>query len=136
LKLQSRYAREGFRQLLQEHAQSGAINVRSKWKELLPLIERNDRYAAIVDADGSRPAELFYDFIEELEDKLDVDKKRAKDIMRDINLPMTLSMSYEAWCAVMKTHDGWKALDKANTRFLFEDVRLLVYYLPLLCLQF
>ena len=86
-------------------------------------IKQEDRYLAMFDVTGSRPAELFYDFISELEEKFDQDKQKVKEFMKDLNLPMTTALSFESWSAVIKQHANYSTLDHSNLELIFNDVR-------------
>jgi len=99
------------------------INIKTKWAEFVKLISSEDRYRATFDATGSRPAELFYDFIYDLEEKFEQDKHKVKEFMKDLNLPMTPTLTFASWSAVIKQHDGYSGLDHSNLELLFNDVR-------------
>lgn len=66
-----RKAREAFRQLLHSLVQSGDIKARTKWKDIFPLIEHDERYLNMLGQPGSNQLELFWDIVDDLDIKLD-----------------------------------------------------------------
>jgi hypothetical protein len=71
----------------------------------------------------STPAELFYDFIEDLEEKYAKDKKKIKDIMRDNNIKVTQSTTFEEWMAQLNSHEKFTSIEANHLRILFDEVR-------------
>lgn len=55
-----------------------------RWNRFRLLIERDPKYLNMLDLEfpGSTPAELFYDVIGDMKDKLDADKKVVKEILK------------------------------------------------------
>ncbi|EIN06033.1 hypothetical protein PUNSTDRAFT_54329 [Punctularia strigosozonata HHB-11173 SS5] len=66
-----RKAREGFKALLAELVQSGILKARTKWKQIYPSIKDDDRYLNILGNPGSNPLELFWDIVDDMDQKLD-----------------------------------------------------------------
>ncbi|EPQ56799.1 hypothetical protein GLOTRDRAFT_105293 [Gloeophyllum trabeum ATCC 11539] len=66
-----RKAREGFKALLKELADSGKIKARTKWKSIYPLFSSDERYLNMLGKPGSNPLELFWDVVDALDQKLD-----------------------------------------------------------------
>ena len=62
-----RQTRDRFAELLQELRDSGKIKAGTKWKDIQPLIEDDQRYVAMLGQSGSTPLDLFWDIIEEEE---------------------------------------------------------------------
>lgn len=108
------------------------INIKTKWADFLPSIRNDERYLEMFHTTGSRPAELFYDFIDDLEEKFEQDKYRVKEMMKDLNLPMTPNLTFESWCAVIKQHEGYNTLDHSNLEYMFNDVRIIACVILLL----
>jgi pre-mRNA-processing factor 40 len=57
--------------LLQELIASGDINARSKWKYVYPKFSTDNRYLDMLGKPGSNPIELFWDVVDDLDQKLD-----------------------------------------------------------------
>ncbi|TFY77162.1 hypothetical protein EWM64_g6845, partial [Hericium alpestre] len=66
-----RKAREGFKALLRERVESGDLKARTKWKHVYPTFANDDRYLELLGKPGSNPIELFWDVVDELDQKLD-----------------------------------------------------------------
>ena len=62
-----RQARDGFVSLLRELRRASKIKAGTKWSQVFPLIEKEDRYRAMIGIGGSTPQELFWDIVEEEE---------------------------------------------------------------------
>ena len=57
--------------LLQEFVASGDIRARSKWKHVYPKFSTDNRYLDMLGKPGSNPIELFWDVVDDLDQKLD-----------------------------------------------------------------
>jgi len=72
---EQRKARDNFVDLLNELRDAEKIKPGTMWKEIYPLIERDDRYLKLLEnlghkdrvADGSTPLDLFFDMLEEFD---------------------------------------------------------------------
>lgn len=62
-----RTARDAFKSLLNQLRKEGKINAGTKWSQIMPLIENEERYTGMLGQGGSTPQELFWDIIEEEE---------------------------------------------------------------------
>jgi pre-mRNA-processing factor 40 len=56
---------------LQELVASGEIKARSKWKHVYPKFSSDSRYLDMLGRPGSNPIELFWDVVDDLDQKLD-----------------------------------------------------------------
>ena len=66
-----RKAREGFKGLLREFVENGKIKARTKWKDVYPEFEEDERYLELLGKPGSNPLELFWDVVDGFDQKLD-----------------------------------------------------------------
>ncbi len=57
--------------VLQESVASGDIKARSKWKHVYPKFSTDIRYLDMLGRPGSNPIELFWDVVDDLDQKLD-----------------------------------------------------------------
>lgn len=123
----SRKAREVFRALLMDHYLSGDITVKTRWKEYSKKVRNDQRYLDLIPAFGSTPAELFYDFIEDLEEKYQKDKKKIKELMEESSINIDSHTNFDEWrTKVNKTsHDNEKfqsiTIDPSHLRILFDE---------------
>ena len=76
-----RKRREGFKELLSELRTSGQLNAKSCWMQIHPLIKEDARYTSILGQPGSTPMELFWDLIEDLDERLYQDRKMIQNLL-------------------------------------------------------
>lgn len=76
-----RKRREGFKELLTELRKSGQLNAKSCWMQVHPLIKEDPRYTSILGQPGSTPMELFWDLIEDLDERLYQDRKMIQNLL-------------------------------------------------------
>ncbi|KAI0065611.1 hypothetical protein BV25DRAFT_1913625 [Artomyces pyxidatus] len=80
-----RKAREAFKGLLNELVTSGKIAARSKWKHVYPSFSTDPRYLDLLGKPGSNPIELFWDVVDDLDQKLDAKISVAEAAIRRHN---------------------------------------------------
>jgi pre-mRNA-processing factor 40 len=121
----SRKCREGFRHLLDEFWVSKKVNVKTRWKEFKPLIKNDPRYLTMIedDIEGSTPAELFYDLIEDLEERYHKDKKRIKEILKENQVIINPQITLESFIEAINKHDYFQFLDETNLKFIYTDLQ-------------
>ena len=56
--------------LLKELVDAGKLKARSKWKEVYPSFSDDKRYLDMLGNPGSNPLELFWDVVDDLDQKL------------------------------------------------------------------
>lgn len=76
-----RQSRDRFQQLLQELRADGKIKAGSKWMNVLPQIEQDPRYVAMLGQSGSTPLDLFWDMVEEEERALRGRRNDVYDVL-------------------------------------------------------
>ena len=76
-----RQNRDRFVDLLQELRSSGKLKAGTKWKTVLPAIEDDSRYVAMLGQSGSTPLDLFWDFVEEEERALRGKRNEVYDVL-------------------------------------------------------
>ncbi|OLY83637.1 Pre-mRNA-processing factor 40-like protein [Smittium mucronatum] len=74
--------REAFKELLNEHLFSAVITPVSLWQEFYPLIKDDVRYINMLGQFGSTPLDLFWDQVEDLNDKVYAQRKIIEDHLR------------------------------------------------------
>lgn len=141
-----RQARDGFLALLDELKKQGKINAATKWSQIFPLIENDDRYKAMLGQVGSTSQELFWDAVEEEEKALRAprnDVLDALDVSRDISLSrpfenfyffrinilgqderfeVTPKTTFEAFLEVVKKNRRAANIDRETLSIIFERV--------------
>lgn len=76
-----RQNRDAFHALLREKRAQGAIKAGTKWSSLLPEIEQDPRYVAMLGQPGSTPLDLFWDMLEEEERSLRGRRNDVYDVL-------------------------------------------------------
>lgn len=76
-----RQNRDKFIELLQELRSKGKIKAGTKWKVILPEIEQDPRYVAMLGQAGSTPLDLFWDLVEEEERALRGRRNDVYDVL-------------------------------------------------------
>ncbi|KAI5118008.1 hypothetical protein M0805_008107 [Coniferiporia weirii] len=78
-----RKAREAFKSLLRELVSAGRIRARGKWKDVYPTFAEDERYLTLLGNPGSNPIELFWDVVDNLDQKLDAKVALVEDALRN-----------------------------------------------------
>ncbi|EDO04133.1 hypothetical protein SS1G_06616 [Sclerotinia sclerotiorum 1980 UF-70] len=76
-----RQNRDRFIGLLRELKAGNKIKAGSKWSQIHPLIENDDRYVAMLGQSGSSPLDLFWDVVEEEERALRSTRNDVLDVL-------------------------------------------------------
>ncbi|KAI9461420.1 hypothetical protein HD554DRAFT_1504176 [Boletus coccyginus] len=82
-----RKAREAFKILLQELINAGKIKARSKWRQVYPTFASDERYLNLLGKPGSNPLELFWDVVDQLDQRLDAKIAAAEECIRRVEVP-------------------------------------------------
>lgn len=97
-----RQARDGFKALLQEKLAAGQIYAGSKWQDLVPQIEDDERFLNLIGTEGSGPLDMFWDLVEEEEHKIRSKRNDALDILDEQRYEMTPDTSLDEFSTVMQ----------------------------------
>lgn len=76
-----RQNRDRFVDLLKELSKAGKIKAGSKWSQIHPLIQSDERYVASLGQSGSSPLDLFWDMVEEEERALRSTRNDVLDVL-------------------------------------------------------
>ncbi|KAK3330199.1 formin binding protein-like protein [Apodospora peruviana] len=113
-----RQARDAFIALLAELRKDGKIKAGTKWKQIYPLVENDDRYRSLAGQPGSTAVELFWDVIEEEERALRGPRNDVLDVVDDKRFEVTPQTTFEEFEAVVK--------DDPRTANIERDTLLLI----------
>jgi len=115
--------RDNFRGLLNEKYQEGIITIKTKWKELIKIIKDDIRYTEMISQDqsGSLPSELFGDFMEELEERYHIDKKKLKEILTEMNFNWTPKTTFQSFVSIMSQNQRWELINEKHHEHLFAE---------------
>jgi pre-mRNA-processing factor 40 len=112
-----RQARDGFRALLQEKLATGQISAGSKWQELVPQIETDERFLNLMGTEGSGPLDMFWDLVEDEERNIRSKRNDALDILDDQRYEMTPDTSLDEFSTVMQK-------DSRASRWSHQEMKL------------
>lgn len=136
-----RQARDGFKALLSELRREGKIRAGSKWSQVYPMIENDDRYKAMLGQPGSTPMDLFWDVVEEEEralrgtrndvlDVIDVSDGAASswtqyaNAVQDKRFEVTLKTTFPEFEAVVRSDRRTANIEGYALQLIFERVSL------------
>ena len=117
--------RKEFRALLAEQADKANIHGRSRWKEVLPHIQDDARYTALLDAyvqadrDHDKVAaldqmkELLADFVAKLAERHEPTRKVLKGVLKDLKIILLPFHTAEALTQSCSAHPQWATLTAA-----------------------
>ncbi|EJD08552.1 uncharacterized protein FOMMEDRAFT_165104 [Fomitiporia mediterranea MF3/22] len=80
-----RKAREAFKTVLRELVDTGCIKARSKWKDVYPEFQEDERYLNLLGKPGSNPLELFWDVVDRLDQELDAKIAFVESAIRKVS---------------------------------------------------
>ncbi|KAF9130092.1 hypothetical protein BGW39_003496 [Mortierella sp. 14UC] len=113
-----RKRREAFKELLTELRTTGQLNAKSCWMQIHPLIKEDPRYISILGQPGSTPMELFWDLIEDLDERLYQDRKMVQNVLTSIDYQVQPETNFDEFQAAVSKQE--KAAD-----ILTEDLKLI-----------
>ncbi|KAL9128389.1 MAG: hypothetical protein Q9217_002913 [Psora testacea] len=96
-----RQNRDRFIDLLKELKDQGRIRAGSKWMEILPIIQEDPRYVAMLGQPGSTPLDLFWDMVEEEERALRLIRNDVYDVLEDKRYEITPRTTASEFMEVM-----------------------------------
>jgi pre-mRNA-processing factor 40 len=112
-----RQARDGCKALLQEKLAVGQIYAGSKWQDLVPQIENDERFLNLIGTEGSGPLDMFWDLVEDEERKIRSKRNDALDILDDQRYEMTPDTTLDEFSAVMQK-------DQRASRWSHQEMKL------------
>ncbi|KAI9761410.1 MAG: Fe-S cluster-binding ribosome biosynthesis protein [Chaenotheca gracillima] len=118
-----RQNRDNYIGLLKELKVNGKIKAGSKWMQVLPLIENDERYTAILGQSGSTPLDLFWDVVEEEERGLRGRRNEILDVLDDKRYEIQAKTTFEDFLSVVDSDRRTAHIDKDILRLIFERLR-------------
>lgn len=70
---------------MQELVDVGELKAKSKWKDLYPLFQDDERYHNLLGSPGSNPIELFWDIVDKMDQEFDVKVTVIEDAIKRYN---------------------------------------------------
>ncbi|KAF9425218.1 PRP40 pre-mRNA processing factor 40 [Podila epigama] len=117
-----RKRREAFKELLAEFRGKGQLNAKTNWMQIHPLIKDDPRYQDVLGQPGSNPMELFWDLIEDLDERLYQDRKLVQDVLKNIDYEIVPETTFEQFEEMMKKHEKTSTLVSEDLVLIFEQL--------------
>ena len=114
-----RQARDNYKQLLQEMVKQGKLAAGTKWKDLHPLVENDERYISLLGLPGSTPLELFWDALEGENQKSRHIRNTAMDVLEDHRYEMTTETALDDFVNIMRSDPRTSNLDNSQLKMIF-----------------
>ena len=96
-----RQNRDRFIDLLKELRSGGKLKAGTKWMEILPHIDSDPRYVAMLGQPGSTPLDLFWDMVEEAERSFRLIRNEIYDVLEDRRYEILPVTKFTDFLAVM-----------------------------------
>ncbi|KAF9438329.1 PRP40 pre-mRNA processing factor 40 [Entomortierella beljakovae] len=117
-----RKRREAFKELLADLRSKGQINAKTSWMQIHPLIKEDPRYLGMLGQPGSTPMELFWDLIEDLDERLYQDRKMIQELLRNIDYDVQPESTLEEFQAVMSKQEKAPNVAADDLKLIFEQL--------------
>ncbi|XP_050363071.1 pre-mRNA-processing protein 40A isoform X2 [Argentina anserina] len=115
--------RDEFRKILEEHAADGTLTAKTHWRDYCIKVKELPQYEAVaLNTSGSTPKDLFEDVAEDLEKQFLVDKARVKDAMKQGQITMVSSWTFEEFKAAVENDIGSPSIPELNLKLAYEEI--------------
>ncbi|KAI9846089.1 MAG: hypothetical protein M1837_004345 [Sclerophora amabilis] len=115
-----RQHRDNFASLLKDLKAEGKIKAGAKWMQVYPLIEKDERYTAMLGQSGSTPLDLFWDMVEEEERGLRGKRNEVLDVLDDKRYEIQTKTTFEDFMTVMDADRRTAHIDQDGLRLIFD----------------
>ncbi|KAI1004375.1 Pre-mRNA-processing protein prp40 [Podosphaera aphanis] len=122
-----RQNRDKFIGLLQELKAKNLIKAGSKWSQIHPLIEGDERYQAMLGQPGSTPLDLFWDIVEEEERALRSTRNDVLDVLEDKQFEIQPKTYFDEFLALMQSDRRTANIDQDILLLIFERLHEKVF---------
>lgn len=117
-----RQVRDSYKLLLQEMIKQGKLTSATKWKDLHPFIENDERYLKVLGLPGSTPVQLFWDTIEDEIHRNRHIRNTAMDVLDDKRYEMTTDTSLDELSGVMRSDPRTAHLDDNQMKMIYDKL--------------
>jgi pre-mRNA-processing factor 40 len=115
-----RRARDGFRALLAERSREGKIKAGTKWQDFRASIMDDERFLNFIGTPGSTVLEMFWDVVEDNEDKLRSKRGVVLDVLESARFEMTTETTLEEFLGIMREHSSTQNFDEDDLKMIYE----------------
>lgn len=117
-----RKVREAFMDFLKELHSKGIIMSISTWSALYPTISADSRFEMTLNQGGSTALDLFKFYVEELKNQYYEDRRIIKEILKDANITVTCSTSFDQVQQCVKNDSRSKNVDSGNMKLCYNSL--------------
>jgi pre-mRNA-processing factor 40 len=115
-----RRARDDMRALLAEKTREGKIRAGTKWQDFRSSVIGDERLINFIGTPGSTVLEMFWDVVEDQEDKLRSKRGVALDVLESLRFEMTTETSLDEFLKLMREHSSTKNFDEEDLRMIYD----------------
>ncbi|KAF9956423.1 hypothetical protein BGZ72_002801 [Mortierella alpina] len=117
-----RKRREAFKELLGELRSKSQLNAKICWMQIYPLIKDDPRYSNMLGQPGSTPMELFWDMIEDLDERLYQDRKMVQDLLKNADFEILPETTLEEFTEALSKQEKASAISTDDRKLIFEQL--------------
>ena len=116
---QERKNREKFRELMEELIASQKFTYKSHWREIAAIIKDDPRYRHLLLQSGSKPVDIFNDFLKQQKERFQEHKTKFKTLLKTKSVKLGADISKEDSSNNLSAHEEYASLP--------EDIKDLLY---------
>lgn len=115
--------RDEFRKLMEEHVSAGVLTSKTHWRDYCMKVKDSPAYIAVAsNTSGSTAKDLFEDVVEELEKQFLEDKAQIKDAMKNGEVIVTSTMTFEDFKIAILKDSKLSAVSDYNMKVVFDEL--------------
>lgn len=118
-----RLFRDEFRKILDVYYKQGKITTETFWGSFVQEINEEEAYVKLIGQPGSKPHDLFDDYIESLHEKMKQEMKRIAKLAKARDVVVTPGSTYEWFAGQLVSEDTWQ---KAREQVRLQAFEMLV----------
>jgi pre-mRNA-processing factor 40 len=111
--------REKFRELMEELISSHKFTYKSHWKDIAALIKDDPRYRNLLLQSGSKPVDIFTDYLKQLKERFQDFKIKFKTLLKTKSVRLGADITKEDFTKNLSAHEEYISLP--------EDIKDLLY---------
>ena len=100
----------------------GKLTAGTKWKDLHPLIEKDERYQTLLGLPGSTPLELFWDALAVENQKSRHIRNTAMDVLEDHRYEMTTETALDEFVNIMRSDPRTASLPSSQLKMIYDKL--------------
>ncbi|OAQ91136.1 formin binding protein (FNB3) [Purpureocillium lilacinum] len=114
--------RDAFRSLLASLRREGRIKAGTKWRDIYPAFETDERYLNMLNQEGPTPVMMFWDVLVEEERALRGPRTDVLDVLEDKRFEVTANTTLDEFMSIVKDDRRTARIEPATLELIFERV--------------